>query len=120
VILRAIALLLICQLCGEVIVVWVGLPIPGPVLGMAGLFFGLVLRGGIPQGLERVVDTLLGQLSLLFVPAGVGVMLHVAILEKEWLAICVALLASAVLTIAVTGLVMVTLTRWVERSRGEG
>jgi len=119
-ILKFIALLLLCQLAGEVFVTWSGLPVPGPVVGMVSLFVGLVIRGGIPGGLGRLVDGLLSHLSLLFVPAGVGVMQHIAMLRDEWLAISVALVLSAVLTIAVTGLVMTVLMRRMARSEEEG
>ncbi len=61
-----------CQLAGELIVAATGLPVPGPVCGMALLFAGLVIKGGLPAELARVGDALLGNLSLLFVPAGVG------------------------------------------------
>lgn len=115
-----IALLLLCQLVGEVFVVWTGLPVPGPVVGMALLFVGLTARGGVPEGLGRVVDGLLSHLSLLFVPAGVGVMLHVAMLREEWLAISVSLVVSTVLTILVTGLLMTALIRRAERRGEEG
>ncbi len=118
--LKFIALLLLCQLLGEGIVIWSGLPVPGPVLGMALLFIALILRGGVPDELGRVTDGLLAHLSLLFVPAGVGVMLHLATLRDEWLAVSVALVLSTVLTIAVTGLVMTLLIRWTERRGGEG
>ena len=63
-----------CQLAGELIAAAAGLPLPGPVLGMVILFAGLMFRG-LPRGLATVADALLGNLSLLFVPAGVGVML---------------------------------------------
>lgn len=118
--LKFITVLLLCQLVGEAFVKWAGLPIPGPVVGMALLFVGVALRGGIPRGLGQVVDGLLSHLSLLFVPAGVGVMLHIAMLREEWLAISVALVLSTVLTIAVTGLLMTGLIRWSERNRGNG
>jgi len=117
--LKFIALLLLCQLLGEVFVVWSDQPFPGPVVGMVLLFVGLALHGGVPEGLARVVDGLLSHLSLLFVPAGVGVMLHIAMLREEWLAIALALVLSTVLTVAVSGLLMTALTRWVERRRGE-
>lgn len=119
-ILKFVAVLLLCQLIGEVFVVWSGLPVPGPVVGMLLLFTGLTLRGGVPEGLGRVTDGLLSHLSLLFVPAGVGVMLHIAMLRDEWLAISVALVLSTVLTIATTGLIMAVLVRWLERRRGAG
>ena len=60
-----------------------------------------------------VAQTILRHLSLLFVPAGVGVMAHAARIESEWIAILVALLVSAVLTIAVTALVFRWVARWV-------
>lgn len=112
--LKFIALLLVCQLVGEALVLWSGLPVPGPVVGMALLFVGLVLRGGVPDGLNRVVDGLLAHLSLLFVPAGVGVMLHIAMLRDEWVAVSVALVLSTLLTLVVTGLVMTGLIRWLD------
>jgi holin-like protein len=119
-ILKFITLLLLCQLAGEVFVLWSGLPVPGPVVGMALLFAGLTLRGGIPAGLGRVVDGLLSHLSLLFVPAGVGLMRHLSMLRDEWLAISLSLVLSAVLTIAVTGLVMSLLIRWTAGPSQEG
>ncbi|NEX22809.1 CidA/LrgA family protein [Thiorhodococcus mannitoliphagus] len=115
--LRFIALLLVCQLLGEMLVVWTELPVPGPVVGMALLFVGVALRGSVPEGLDRVVDGLLANLSLLFVPAGVGVMLHIAMLREEWIAVTAAIVLSTILTIVVTGLVMAGLIRWVERRR---
>ncbi|MBK0400038.1 CidA/LrgA family protein [Limibaculum sp. M0105] len=105
-----LTLILSCQLAGEVIVKAVGLPLPGPVLGMVILFCGLMLRG-LPAGLSRVGDALLGNLSLLFVPAGVGVMLHAGLLGREWLPLAVALVLSTLITVAVTGLVMARLSR---------
>jgi holin-like protein len=118
--LNAITLLLVCQLIGELAVAASGLPVPGPVVGMALLFTGLVVRGGIPDELARTADGILGNLSLMFVPAGVGVMLHAALLGRDWLAIGVALVASTLVTIAVTALMMVWLQRWTRRSEGAG
>lgn len=117
---KFVAVLLLCQLIGEFFVVWSRLPVPGPVVGMLLLFVGLTLRGETPEDLSRVVDGLLSHLSLLFVPAGVGVMLHIAMLRDEWLAISAAVVLSTVLTIATTGLVMTALIRWTERRGREG
>src|SRR5882672_10276002 len=55
---------------------------------------------------------LLRHLSLLFVPAGVGVMLHAGRLESEWLPIVVAVLVSTALAIAVAALVVHWAMRW--------
>jgi len=100
------ALLLVCQLAGEVFVVATGVPLPGPVVGMVILFFGLLLRGEIPMRLERLGQGLLSNLSLLFVPAGVGVMIHAELVGSEIIPIAVSLLLSTLLTIVVTGWIM--------------
>jgi putative effector of murein hydrolase LrgA (UPF0299 family) len=99
-----------CQLIGELVAVATGWPIPGPVIGMALLFAGLLLRGGIADGLASVGDSLIGNLSLLFVPAGVGVMQHAKLIGSELLPISVALVVSTVLAVAVTGAFMAWLS----------
>lgn len=105
-----VTLIFACQLAGELTVVAIGLPLPGPVVGMALLFLGLSVKGSVPEDLGKVGDTLLNHLSLLFVPAGVGVMAHGALLGRDWLSLSVALVVSTVLTIAVTGLLMARLS----------
>jgi len=109
--LAALTLLLVYQLVGEVLVQLLGLPVPGPVVGMLLLFVSLILRGRAPQRLRATSNALLSHLSLLFVPAGVGVMLHFERLGAEWLPIVVALVASTVITIGVAALVMRALQR---------
>ena len=110
--LESLTVILLCQLCGELIVVETGIPLPGPVVGMALLFIGLLLRGRIPEELGHAGDALLANLSLLFVPAGVGVMTHLSLLESQWLPISVSLIVSTLLTIAVTGAAMSWLQRF--------
>jgi holin-like protein len=104
--LAAITILLVFQLIGEVAVIAFGLPIPGPVVGMALLFVSLILRGSVTDDLGSTASGLLRHLSLLFVPAGVGVMAHLNRLADEWLPITVSLVLSTLLTIAVTAIVM--------------
>lgn len=118
--LAPLTLLLTCQLVGEFIVRAGGLPLPGPVMGMALLFAGLAVRGKVPESLERLADGLLAHLSLLFVPAGVGVMLHLPRVAHEWLPIAVSLVASTLITIAVTALVMRALAPPPDAGDGNG
>ncbi|HQR22467.1 MAG TPA: CidA/LrgA family protein [Burkholderiaceae bacterium] len=104
--LEALATLLVFQTIGEVLSFALKLPVPGPVLGMVLLLGLLLVR---PASVERMRPTsieLLKHLSLLFVPAGVGVMLHLARIGREWLPIAVALVVSTALAIAVTALVV--------------
>ncbi|MEZ5614080.1 MAG: CidA/LrgA family protein [Rhodocyclaceae bacterium] len=112
--LSALTLLLVFQLTGEVLAQLFALPIPGPVIGMALLFVALALRGGPSGALRDTAQNLLQHLSLLFVPAGVGVMLHFHRIGDEWLPLAASLVGSTVLTIAVTALVLRALSRRAE------
>jgi holin-like protein len=109
--LSALTLILTCQLTGELITRFLGLPVPGPVAGMVMLFALLAIKGSVPRDVGAVGDALLKNLALLFVPAGVGVMAHLGLLGQDWLPISVALVGSTLATIAVTALVMSRLAR---------
>ena len=106
--------LLVFQCAGGGVVRLAGLPVPGPVAGMALLFAALLLRGKAPNALAAAAGGLGQHLSLLFVPAGVGVMMYVGQVASEWLPIAAALLVSTVLAIAATAL---TFARLVRRQR---
>jgi holin-like protein len=109
--------LLVFQCTGEILVRLLGLPVPGPVVGMLLLFVVLRLRRTTAAGIDGAATALLQHLSLLFVPAGVGVMLHFGRLADEWPAIVAALVASTVLALAVTAALMRALMR--DRGRAD-
>ena len=109
--LESLAVLLLCQLAGEFVVLLLDWPVPGPVIGMALLFSALVIKGGVPEPLADTASGLLAHLSLLFVPAGVGVMTHLTLLGNQWLPLTASLLLSTLLTIAVTGWLMQRLSQ---------
>ncbi|HXE40787.1 MAG TPA: CidA/LrgA family protein [Azonexus sp.] len=102
----ALSALLVFQLTGEVLARWLDLPVPGPVLGMLLLFVFLVLRGGPGDELRTTSQTLLQHLSLLFVPAGTGIMVHLHRVADEWLPLLLSLLISTLATLVVTALAM--------------
>ncbi len=99
-----LATLLAFQLAGEALAFGFGLPIPGPVIGMTLLLAALALRPTLLDALRPTSTALLQHLSLLFVPAGVGVMAHGQRLADEGVAIVFALLISTVLALAATAL----------------
>ncbi len=103
--------LLVCQLIGEVIARVLGLAIPGPVIGMGLLLVLLLCLRSIPKKLESTAEGILSHLSLLFVPAGVGVLAHLTVLGNEWKAIIGSLVGSTVITVLVTGWVLQRLYR---------
>jgi holin-like protein len=117
--LETLAALLVFQTIGEVLSYALKLPVPGPVLGMILLLALLLARPATVARLRPTSLELLKHLSLLFVPAGVGVMLHIARIGREWLPIVVALVASTALAIAVTALVVTWTARRLGHSVGD-
>ena len=109
--LGSLTILLVFQLAGEVISHLLKLPVPGPVIGFILLLLALAIRRSVPAELRTTATGMLQHFSLMFVPAGVGIMVHLARLRDEWLPIVVALVVSTVLTIACTALVMHWLMR---------
>lgn len=117
---EAFALLLLCQLAGEILSHGFGLPMPGPVVGLLLLFAGLLVMQRLGSiSIARLGDTALGRatggllqhLSLLFVPAGVGVIDHLGLIGAYGTILFLALLVSTALSLAVTALVFT----WVKR-----
>jgi holin-like protein len=74
----------------------------------------LQLRGRSPGELGTLADGILRNLSLLFVPAAVGVMQQAGLIAAQWLPILAALLLSTLLTLLVT----VAVFRMVSRLTG--
>lgn len=118
--LHGIAALLICQLAGEAAARGLAVPMPGPVIGLLLLVCWFLVRAtagkltpelvnDTPTG--RVSQGLLQNLSILFVPAAVGVVDQLGILGDHWLALSVALIASTVLSLMVTVWVFVFVAR---------
>jgi holin-like protein len=115
--LTGLTLLLVYQLIGEVCVLLLKLPLPGPVLGMALLFLTLLVRGKAGKSLESASSSLLSHLSLLFVPAGVGLMIYFDRIAQEWIAITVTLLLSTIMTLLTTAGIMLLASRLINGSR---
>ena len=108
---HAVALLLAFQLAGEIVARALGLALPGPVLGMAALLLAFL---AVPRLFEMVKPTaqgLLAHLSLLFVPAGVGIVGHLGRLGSDGGVVAVAIVVSTALAIAVGALAFVAVAR---------
>ena len=104
--LSALTQLLVFQLIGEVIARGLDVSVPGPVIGMVLLFATLIVRGGPDKDLQHTGSTLLQHLSLLFVPAGTGIIVHLHRVADEWVPLLLSLLISTFATLAVTALLM--------------
>lgn len=114
--LHALTPILICQLVGETVAAASGLPVPGPVIGMVLLFLALLIRGRIGDDLERVGGTLLSYLSLLFVPAGVGIITHLGALRSSLIPLATAVIVPTLLTVVISAFLM----KWLDREDRDG
>lgn len=112
---NALLVLLGCQLAGEAAARILASPVPGPVIGAALLAAGLLLRGGVPGFLSTTANGILRNLSLLFVPAAVGLMQHVDLVARHGAALLATLVLSALLTMVATAWVFTLTSRLVGR-----
>ena len=113
---RYLTLILACQLLGESLSTVFALPVPGPVLGMVALFLFLLARGEVPEDLGSTASGLLQAMSLLFVPAGTGVILHFQLLADSLLPLSLAIALSTSATIVITALMM----KWLSGGQQNG
>ena len=122
----SLSLILLCQLVGEVIARGLFLPTPGPVLGLLLLLlllllrdrFAVLARGPLQgDGVESASRGLLANLSLLFVPAGVGVVQKLDLVAAHGIAIAVVLALSVVMTLLATVATFLSVSRLMVRGR---
>jgi len=113
-VLESIFVIFLFQLIGETVQKFFELTIPGPVIGLILLLTSLLLldryagsyKEKFEQGLSRTSEYLLGHLPLLFVPIGVGVVMHISFLEDRLLSVLVVIFVSTVLTVGFTAFIM--------------
>ncbi|MDB5800270.1 MAG: LrgA family protein [Rhodocyclales bacterium] len=91
---------------GELLVNLLGVSLPGPVAGMLLLLGVSLLRQRVAPSVAQASHGLLAHLSLLFVPAGVGIMSQAALLAEHGFGMLATLVLSTAVTVAITGLTL--------------
>jgi holin-like protein len=121
----SLSLILLCQLAGEAFVRGLGLPVPGPVIGLMILLvlllardrFAAFARGPLQgDGVESASRGLLANLSLLFVPAGVGVVQKLDLIVHHGIAFLGVLVISVLITLLVTVATFLVASRLLTRA----
>jgi holin-like protein len=122
----SLSLILLCQLAGEAFVRGLALPMPGPVIGLMLLLvllvardrFAVLARGPLQgDGVESASRGLLANLSLLFVPAGVGVVQKLDLVAEHGIAFLGVLAVSVLVTLLVTVATFLLASRLMARGR---
>ena len=99
---RLAALLLLFQAIGKGLVLWLALSISSSIAGMILLFLYLCARRELPQQIHDVAGTSMRHMSLLFIPAGAGLMAHTEVLHADWQAIVLSVVGGTICTLVVT------------------
>jgi holin-like protein len=107
--LTGFAWLLAAQSLGEAIARTTHAPLPGPVIGLIVMLVALNFSA-VRAPVQVAAETLLTHLSLLFVPVGVGVMVHTGLIAQYGLRMLVAIVLATWIGLAVTALVLRALT----------
>ncbi|MEC8128287.1 MAG: CidA/LrgA family protein [Pseudomonadota bacterium] len=111
--LDSIFIIFMFQLVGEATQKYFALPVPGPVIGLVLMLVCLLWtkRTNLPliaDQRDRLVTTsqqLLGYLSLLFVPIGVGVIMHLQLLEAQLAQIIAVITIGTIVTMVFTAFI---------------
>ncbi len=112
--LQSIFAIFLFQLVGEMVQKYFALTVPGPVIGLVLLLLAMLASDRIgnkpaaqlKQNLALTAETLLGHLPLLFVPIGVGVVMHITLLEDQLAAVLGVVFIGTVLTVGFSALLM--------------
>ncbi|MDG6099983.1 CidA/LrgA family protein [Alteromonas sp. ZYF713] len=91
-----------CYLVGEFFVLVTDLPLPGALIGLLLLLGGLLLRQRPAVTVGRGAQPLLTHMSVLFVPAVIGVGLFWAEVSENALGIALALVATTIVALGFT------------------
>lgn len=100
---------------GEAAARLAGVPLPGSVLGLLGLYADMARHKAPPEPLARLADGLLPNMAILFVPAGAGVIAHTDIIRAEGLPILGAVIGGTLIGIGVTAATVERLAAWEHR-----
>jgi len=110
--LNSIFIILLFQLIGEFIQKFFELSIPGPVIGLIFLLSVMLIikkinkqDTGFETKLVNSAENLLTYLPLLFIPVGVGVVMHLSLLEENLVPVILVIIIGTLLTLALTGFV---------------
>lgn len=113
--LHGLAILLALQWLSTEIITFLGIPFPPPLLGML-ILTALLCTGVIKENyIEDICTALIDKMALLFLPAGVSMILYLDVIKAELLPISLTVILSSVIILCSTALVLEMLLRKKEK-----
>ena len=113
--LQGLAIILFLQWLSTEIIAFLGIPFPPPLLGMLILTV-LLCTGVIKENyIEDICTALIDKMALLFLPAGVSMILYLDVIKAELLPISLTVILSSVIILCSTALVLEMLLRKKEK-----
>jgi len=109
--LTGFAILLFIQFVGTWIIGALHIPLPPALLGMVLLTMALLTNVIKINWVEDTCTVLIEKMGMLFVPAGISILLYKDAILKEWFAIFATIFFSSVIVIVTTGLFVDILLR---------
>ncbi len=113
--LHGLAILLALQWLSTEVIAFLGIPFPPPLLGML-ILTALLCTGVIKENyIEDICTALIDKMALLFLPAGVSMILYLDVIKAELLPISLTVILSSVIILCSTALVLEMLLRKKEK-----
>ncbi len=108
---RGLAIILGFLFVGQAVSKFTHIPVPGSVLGMILLTLALMARVVKLEHVEEVGGFLIKNMSVMFIPPGVGVIVYWSLVKQQLLPITAALVVSFAVTIVLTAKVVELIRR---------
>ena len=113
--LQGLSILLALQWLSTEVIAFLGIPFPPPLLGML-ILTALLCTGAIKENyIEDICTALIDKMALLFLPAGVSMILYLDVIKAELLPISLTVILSSVIILCSTALVLEMLLRKKEK-----
>ena len=117
--LRSFFIILLYQLVGETLQKFFNIIIPGPVIGLVLLLITFIFIKKfkdkkvlqIKKDVIKTGNTIVSHLSLLFIPIGVGVVMHISYLGENLFQVFAVIVIGTLLTVAFTAKIMELLNK---------
>jgi len=87
---------------GKSVLLQFNITIPPALVGIAALFFALLLLMRVPIAISKAADPLLGNMSLFFIPAIVAIVNYIDLILAYPLALFLSIVVSTLLSLAIT------------------